>query len=762
MLTTFTPNRNLEIAALKLGYEWRRFKQTALLRRLAIAPSLAAHPITARTTDIPGNSDPDHRNWTWRGSLRAIAISCLSAAPKAIPRTAWGWLAATVFGGVAAAGIVPPVIAYWRLSEVEHRYAALQDNARAVEIYDSKQRLAGIAEISANGSTGHIVLPSKAVPEAFFRIYEALEDKPRNNPLRSYYGIDYVRTGLAFACYGYNRLTRSGDACPGGSTVEQSTARGWNSRFGGMDGRNASDKFAEMLDATSISVIMSRAPERGRVLAADAISYGTAPGGFELWGLRNASLMTFGVEPEKASLAQLAILASMPKWRMAWSCNPNHRFNGDEMEARNKIRERAIYGLQRAFPANDPAALAAVQELRGMIIPAQPAPLSADLIVGLDAQSACLAAANPVNRVQRLMPGESAALRTELRTIEQRYGKVEAIELTADLAEHRIFQATISAVLGEMDRGRGSFGERLVGDGLAADALALGTDANGYVLHIATTSQRDMLNTAVQTGSTGKLVIALAAARYGMSADTPLCERRDEITNVRDAGGFSGFADCSSPDASIDLASAFGESRNLPILQLGRSLPPAIIEQAMRDTGFKLDGNVERSFGLVTGLSMNSPARVAATQLAIANGIAGKPATAFVPTVIARVRVNGRWIVPERASVDLQAYFSTPMARAYMATAATAAVSNPRGTLRGILNGEPAVLETAKSGTVPGPRPMLATRIKWGSGALAGRGAWVSLIAARRTYVGNASFSSIPLSRSTRDAVMRDTVGPKE
>ena len=687
-------------------------------------------------------------------SLRAIASTFR-------PKTGMQWAMGTVSTAVVVALGSTAAIAHWKKVDVAQRYGVLQGNANAVEVFSKSGARIGIRRLSGNAPGSIVVLPSRDVPADFMAMLTALEDGNRNLPVVHWYGIDLQRLGRDTLCHYVWRKFDPGIVCGGASSLEMSAARGWHGRFGGMAGRSEDQKIAEITDALSLSVLVAEDKRKGDALLVDGLTFGTAPGGYELYGPRIASKMLFGAEPEKLNLAQLAVIAALPKrHKLHWSCEPVVQFSKDDAEDREAIKDRARLAIKTAFAAADPRALAAVAELETMTLPTRPAAIDVGMTLGLDPRAACLAAANPLQQVGRLVPAENTMMTAELRAIEIQFGRVEAIQLTTDPGVSQVLAQQSNNALAVIQRAQPTFAEHLVGNGNKADILAAATDSGGAVTGLYSSSELDLVHMPIQLGSVGKLPTALTAAKLGYLAEQPLCWTKDTVTHIQDAGGFEGFGDCSTERSKLSVSASFGRSKNLPVLWLARRLPVADLSKALADAGFSIPVGVDPAFGSVAGLAMATPAQSMAVTMAIANGLAGKPATAVQPYVIARVRVNGKWLEPHRQRVDLSSYFSSPQARAFIAAALTGTFQDGEGTLRGALSSAADPLEVGKSGTVAGPKPELNTRIKLAVSANADRSGWMTVIHAKSGYIGGAGFSSILLSRSTRDFAKANDRGP--
>ena len=151
----------------------------------------------------------------------------------------------------------------------------------------------------------------------------AYEDKR----FESHFGVDPL--ALARAAL---QLIRSGHIVSGGSTITMQVARLLEPRRA----RSVLAKLREIVRAIEIERILSKDAILGLYLS-------LAPGGGNLEGVRAASLAYFGKEPRRLSLAETALLVSLPQSPEAR--RPDHSNRAAKM-ARDRVLERlAAAGL---------------------------------------------------------------------------------------------------------------------------------------------------------------------------------------------------------------------------------------------------------------------------------------------------------------------------------------------------------------------------------------------------------------------------------
>lgn len=678
-------------------------------------------------------------------------------APRARSRRWATWSAlALVVAPIAA----PMVIAHVRLGQVTAEYSDLEARATAIRIVDSRGVEIGLRAQPGQDSR-RIVLRSTSVPGDFYRMLEWLEDR-HTSPFRNWYGIDYVRSGRSVLCYfGRSLALRDANECGGASTLIMQAARGAHGWYGGQASGRASRKATEYWDAPSLSVLYPRGSIERQRFVADNLTYGYTTSGFELWGIRNASRVIFGVEPTQLSLAQQAVLAALPRRRLVLRCDrPTVEQQRREELVWERIRGRADLALANAYPAGDPRARVARAELARMARPTQPAPLPAAVATAIAPERRCAAAANPVRRAEELASSEMSALVPELQRLSAEHrAPVTEVALTVDLASQEAFKRSVDELLRTIQSSqRSALIQPLLTDGRASniDLLLVATREDGSIRNLYASHARGLLDRPRRVGSIGKLVVGMAAAEVS-DPDASLCARTDHGQNpVLEADGSPGFDECRGR-ALVSLVEAFGRSRNLPIFDLANRIGERRVREAAAAAGFVFPAEVPPGRALVTGMGETSPRSLLSFTQALANGAAGRAPEAYAPFILARARIGNQWIEPSRGRMRLPSrYFSSAASRRFIAQAGGAALNFPRGTLRALVVGaQPTAGEIAKSGTVAGPRPALNTIASLASGAAPGFYSWVFVAAASRDTLGDRSLRFSTLPRLIRSAAKR-------
>jgi hypothetical protein len=698
-------------------------------------------------------SHPRRRARMWRTAPAPCALPASVAANPGSRRhrgrRAARLLLRTSVAGVAVASVLALTFAtagFLRGPAVRDKFAVYQADARAIEYFDQHRRL-GVQRQPGN-RTGMAVLPSETVPNDFFQIFEALENPDSPYPWRSFLGVDPFSSLIGGGCMVARKIRLWNRTCRGASTLEMQAARGWSGSYGGRSNGDVRKQAGYMLDAASISLLFDRDSAEFKRFVADALTYGTAYGGFEMHGVRNASLLLFGAEPDfpglsdEERLARHAILAAMPLHRISWSCDPNWKPTGKQAEERRLIKIRAVDGLRAAFPGSKRAE-GAIAIVKAMHLPEHPLPIDPVLTAGLDARRACLAAADPARRLDLVAGPETIAARREIDAMgEMASGRITGVRLTTDAGRQASFRSDIRRSLVALDGDPTAGLLKRVGGGEAeADVVALRTE-EGAITGLYTGAMRPILDEARRTGSIGKMVIAVAAARAGHSESELLCQKRDRRTHLVESNGFAGMDSC-APGSGPTIEEAFGKSQNLSLLDLARKIDERLLRDVAAEMGFRLPDGIEPAYALVTGMCEASPRQILAMEDAIARAVAGRPALAPLPYIVEAVRVDGQWIQPTRTMLDLRRFIPDARARDFLRAAGAGALAS-FGTLR-----TPAMRsarlkgEIAKTGTVAGPRPGLLTRAKLAVGGVGGHRAWFAMIAAPSGMVGKKELSVI-------------------
>jgi hypothetical protein len=637
----------------------------------------------------------------------------------------------------AAVALAPPIVGYARLNSVKAEYQSLNARSTAVVVRDREGRFIGVQpQPGAPGPRLH--LPSEDVPDPFYRMLAFLEDRPSSSPLRNWYGINFLSIGRNGTCVALRFIVDDERRCGGASTLPMQASRGTRGMFGGQSENWVQRKFREFADAPSISLMFEEGSVEHRRFIVDSLSYGSVRG-FELWGPRLAARVIFGREPSDLSLAEQALLAALPKYRIPLRCEPLSAEQEERDEAaRESIRDRAISALRGALPTEDARVRHAIAELRSLRLPRAPSPLPAELTHGLTSAEACEAAANPSRAVALIASSELILARDEMRRLAQdRRSPITEIMLTVDVAEQRRFKREAALLLRSLSvQRRRHLNRPLIGNEHAADVLLVGTGPDGAIHLLYNLAARPLLDEGRRAASVAKLLIATAAAGARQTRLPSLCNRP---VDARERP-LSRFArrPC-SPAETVSIEETFGRSLNFAAHDLASSVGEDQLGRAALDGGFYIPSQMSAAEALSFGMAEATPRTMLAFAQAFSRGAAGCDPVARQPHIVSRVRIADHWIAATpRNDISISRYATGSEATQFLRVAGGAALSHSRGTLAPLRRSAPQLrFEIAKSGTVAGARPNLDTMAKLGVGAVAGRYSWISLVAAPTGALGD-------------------------
>jgi len=658
-----------------------------------------------------------------------------------------GLIALTVTtAGASAAALFPPLLEFSSVGRVTEDIGPRIAARTAVWVRDRDG--VALGTLPQDGSLQSIaVIPTQSVGVDFAQALRTLETQ------HTYFGVSPHRSAQAVLCFSVTALLRgrehAEENCPGGSTLLMQAA---TTLRGGKAGRNVIErKWTEHRDAAALSITLPAGYTNEDQFIASNLLFGYA-GGRPIIGLGSASLILFGRRASQLSLAEAAILAATPKRQLAFYCaTPTQATLGRLRTRWQEIRVRADYALTQGFPG-DPRLATARSEVRAMADRITPAPLSAVATQGMTPSEACLAAADPVRRLELTDSSLRSLLARELQNLPRPGGRpIEEIRLSTTIEQQRIFKASVVNALREMSGNQtGRWNRPLVGGENRADVLALTAARDGGITGLYASSARGLVSEQRRLGSLSKLVALLAFAAAGRGPEAILCNRASG--GLRNANGDRGYTDCRDPRAAVSLQTAFAQSLNLPILDGLRRIEPAILAQAANDAGFVHRGG-DLAYAIAFGVAEAAPEQVAALAAAMARGASGQPAIAPIPHAIRQYRIDGRWHRAPLRWVDLRFYFRNERVRTLIAAAGGAPLRSPDGTLRGIVPAEGPVLgELAKSGT--DAREQLVTYAKTAVGAGPG-GSWFAMVAADRGPVGDRHVGIRPLVAVARSHAFR-------
>lgn len=597
------------------------------------------------------------------------------------------WIAGSALATSAMAlGVVIPIIAYGKASTVAEQIGKARAESEAIVILDSTGAYGGIRS-QPHLAEGHRVVESLSgdVPADFYKMVKWNEDRST-----TYFGMNLGALAWAAVCETDRRWigvdVSSVRPCTGGSGLLTYIHSGIIRGKVANGEKSLSAKASEIITTWSVSTIFDPdAPETMRLIA-DSATYVTGVGG-SIWGVSGAKRALFGPQ-DTISLAQQAILATAFARPIKLSCSPSADIAPASWKNRVRLAKAMVVNN---FGKENPRRIAALSELDQMAPIVRPN-VSDPLLAALSPDKKCRASGNPYERATIL--NSSAAMEAERELTDMGLDKpVTGIVLGESFAEHVEFAETIRASLNQsQSRQSSKLAMRLVSeDGNNADTLLFTTRPDGLITNLYNSSTRDSLNIPRRPASLGKLIILVAAASEGRDPDDLLCNRRDQISHVRNSDGSEGY-DCKkngmyekNDEGAVTLEYAMANSQSLALLNLARSLKVGSLQRALDAFGGIAPKGVPLPNALALGQFEISPKNMLSGIAAMQRATVGEP-VAPLPHVIAKIQIDGKWkAAPTLRGVDLRDLLKTESARRYVVRGASAPMK-PGGTLAGAVS----------------------------------------------------------------------------
>ncbi len=515
-------------------------------------------------------------------------------------------------------------------------------------------------------------------------------------------GIHPLRLARGAVC-----LMAFGSDCSGGSTLTMQAVRAiTNDRT-----ISVRRKFTEIVGAVAVQLHFFGNRSGLDTFIADHLFLGYAYGK-PIFGVEMAAQLAFGRSVVELTLAEQLMIAAAPKHTLNLSCALP---TAAQLASSRKLQSRAQYVLDKAFSDDSRYAATKVQ-IASMPPLTQPA-------------GAC-STGHPMSglpaRLNARLQHEMAQLPSGVRAL-----KVPAV---ANLA----FASSIGTARSELIRGEQRGHWLIDPSGSALTVLAF-TSTDGNLMSLAESSYDNVLDRPREIGSIAKLAALAFLAQRAWAK--PFCNRARPP--YKNAGGDSGVTDCVSHP--IDAATVWGRSLNLAVLAALEEYPEAEVRTQLQAWGFQVPTSTDARYALAFGLVSASPVRIAALTAALANGMAGRPATGTVPSLIAQYRTQAGWHQPEKEQLDLSSAFASAAGRALVREAAGASLM-AGGTLSALGPGTSGSI--AKSGTLDDDQRRVRFKAAAGS---EGTVVWFAMAAPARGAMGDNRVSILPLARVARD-----------
>ncbi len=624
---------------------------------------------------------------------------------------------------LSTAALYPSFAAPW----VAPHYELLLNEARGIAVHDRAGAFAGtIPAAMLHGPrtpTGHKALAPDEAPELWWQMVVLLEDRHLGT-WRSVHGIDLG--GLVKAAWTPQQR--------GGSSLVMQLVRNlnrWTPDPYEPFWKKVPRKLRELRDAPvlyrQLGGYQSEAFKEAvamHVPLVDGMRSGTIGG--SVYGIAHASEVLFNRPASQTTDAQSAILAAAMKRPILVRGDPEKR-----VEYWAATIERAEYGLALALEAEPERRAMALSELRAYAasLPEARLPTSlASAFVDRPLSVGLVAAANPVQRANRLAYGEIISASGELL---EAFGpswanEIAELSLTLDLGRNASFKVRVEEALAEAQSELAGTLLRPLLSGAAhrPDILLVAVDETGQVLAHYNNTARPILHgyasrrdadgrydparETMQIASVGKVLAALLLAQND-PLDAAYCNRY--LKGIRNWDGDTGVRDCGLPGAMIPMERAFGRSINLPVIEGLKSVSPAEAELLVTAAGFRMPDDVAPRVAIPLGMVTGSPAAMLQLMLATGLGVDGRPAVAPAVRLLQEAeRRDGGLLHPDGRAVDLSPWLESDRARQWIRQALSAPLSG-EGTLAilgPMLAGTGIEGHLAKTGTVAMNRQTVA------------------------------------------------------
>lgn len=607
-------------------------------------------------------------------------------------------------------------------------------------VYDQTDKFLGIIpaqldpENAESAEDDHKSLYVTEVPDAWWEVLKALEDRHIDDRRRSWAGIDVL--ALAQSVLGF----LSGDDSKGASSLTMMLIRSMrheNADPNDSKFKKLRRKFTELLHAPIL--FQNLYPHDLKIwLAMHVPLVNGAPGskmGAALYGIGITARIVFGKAPKDLTVAEQAMLAAAFKRPILLAPLNDESAQKLAIERWEYLKERAKQGMQIAYPK---ANTQAIDELQ---FPSEPySPVKVANLLPKDELQKFGILANPYRRSLFFVHGEMIQAIGELQ---EHYGmkwrdKVYAIHLNTNTVDNVQFKRKVEETLQSIETTL-KIEDRLTlnllpnkKDDTAQVVLAL-ANADGKLLRYYSNSQDTIYsgeqserkdgkysidNETRQVASIAKVAAAVFLGAAGDDADKPsYCNKAiNGVHNPGPYGSPKGLANCSIRFSNYSPTMVFGRSLNLPLINRLRTVKKQKLALLLNKFGLKLNAKDKTplSTAITLGLVNASPHTLHGIIHSITTGIIATP-TALQPSIVQEVEViteDGvitKRQMPIMNNPDLSGiadYFAKPNTSEFVKTVLSAALrgGNMRGTLKSLEDWTPKYnreveLHIAKTGT---------------------------------------------------------------
>ncbi len=604
-------------------------------------------------------------------------------------------------------------------------------------VYDQTDKFLGIipAQLDVESAEqDHKSLYVTEVPDAWWEVLKALEDRHIDDRSRSWAGIDVF--ALAQRSLGF----LGGDDSKGASSLTMMLIRSMR-----HESANPNDskfkkfrrKFTELLHAPIL--FKNLYPHDLKIwLAMHVPLVNGAPGskmGAALYGIGITARIVFGKAPKDLTVAEQAMLAAAFKRPILLA--PLNDAAAQKMAKKRweYLKDRAKKGIKIAYPNQE---LTAIDELK---FPFQPySPVRVANLLPKDELQKFGILANPYRRSLFFVRGEMIQAIGELQ---EQYGmkwrdKVYAIHLNTNTVDNVKFKRKVEKTLKSIETNL-KIEQRLAlnllpnkKDEMAQVVLAL-ANADGKLLRYYSNSQDTIYsgeqserkdgkynidNETRQVASIGKLAAAVFLGAAADNAKKPTyCNKRiNGVHNPGPYGSPKGLKNCSVRFSNYSPTMVFGRSLNLPLINRLKTIKKQKLALLLNNFGLKFNAKDKTplSTAITLGLVNASPHTLHGIIHSITTGIIATP-TALQPSIVQQVQiiteegVIAKQQMPIMNNPDLSGigdYFAKPNTSEFVKTVLSASLKggNMRGTLKSLEDWTPeqnsqVQLHIAKTGT---------------------------------------------------------------
>ncbi|WP_069470365.1 transglycosylase domain-containing protein [Candidatus Marithrix sp. Canyon 246] len=604
-------------------------------------------------------------------------------------------------------------------------------------VYDQTDKFLGIIPPQLDVESAeqdHKSLYVSEVPEAWWEVLKALEDRHIDDPSRSWGGIDVF--ALAQRSLGF----LGGDDSKGASSLTMMLIRSMRHESANPNDsklKKLRRKFTELLHAPIL--FKNLYPDDLKIwLAMHVPLVNGTPGskmGAALYGIGITARIVFGKAPKDLTVAEQAMLAAAFKKPILLAPLNDESAQKLAIKRWEYLKARAKEGIKIAYPK---ANLQAVDELKFASQPYSPVKVAS--LLPKDELKKFGILANPYRRSLFFVRGEMIQAIGELQ---EQYGmkwrdKVYAIHLNTNTIDNVKFKRRVEKTLKSIETSL-KIEQRLALNLLptknaevAQVVLAL-ANADGKLLRYYSNSQDTIYsgeqserkdgkyiidNETRQVASIAKLAAAVFLGAAGDNANKPnYCNKAiNGVHNPGPYGSPKGLKNCSVRFSNYSPKMVFGRSLNLPLINRLKTIKKQQLALLLNNFGlqFNVKDKTPLSTAITLGLVSASPHTLHGIIHSITTGIIATP-TALQPSIVQEVELiteNGVIVkrqMPTMNNPDLSGiadYFAKPNTIEFVKTVLSAGLKggNMRGTLKSLQDWTPEYnseveLHIAKTGT---------------------------------------------------------------